>query len=262
MSKFIQGLGYGVIGLFILFILAPILIIIPVSFGENMFQFPPAGFSVELYQQLLQDDSIISSVWLSFYIGIVSMIVACLIGLLAALGITKGNFPFKGVFESFFLGPLIVPFVTTGIGFLIFFIPLNLTDSPVGIIIAHSVIISPYVVRICIATLRQLDGVLEEAAIVHGASSWYLFRTVVLPQVSPALIAGGLLAFLVSIDEYTVTVFLAQADTITLPIRIFQYVTMDINPVVTALSSVSVILSFILIIVLEKKLKIHKYLEL
>ena len=261
MSKLLKGLGYVIIGLFILFILAPILIIIPVSFGDNMFQFPPSGFSFDLYQQFIQDEMILSSIGLSLYIGLLSTLIACLVGLFAALGISKGYFPFKGVLETFFLGPLIVPFVTTGIGFLIFFVPLNLIDSPVSIVIAHSIVISPYVVRICLATLRQLEGVLEEAAIVHGASPWYAFRTVILPQMLPALIAGGFLAFLVSMDEYTVTVFLAQANTITLPIRIFQYVTMDINPVVTALSSISVVISLVLIAILEKKLKIHRYLE-
>jgi len=247
----------------VLFILGPVLIIIPQSFsGGDMFSFPPAEFSLAQYQKLLQDERILASLWLSLSIGAASTVLAGLIGLCAALGIVKGNLPAKNLLESLFLGPLIVPLVTTGIGFLILFVPLGLVGSPLGIVLAHTVVISPYVVRILIATLRHFNPVQEEAAIVHGANSWYAFRTVVLPQLLPALLSGAILAFLVSLDEYTVTVFLAQADTVTIPIRIYQYVSLDINPVVTALASLTVILSFGLIVLLEKRFKIHKYLEM
>lgn len=246
-----------------LFILGPILIIIPASFGgSGLFSFPPSSYTLKHYQALLADGRILSSLWLSIYVGIFSTIVASLVGVLAAMGIVKGKLPFKELLESFFLGPLIVPLVTTGIGFLIIFVPLGIVGSPLAIILAHSVIISPYVVRILIATLRHFDHVQEEAAIVHGASNWYSFRTVVFPQLVPALISGAMLAFLVSFDEFTVTIFLAQADTVTIPIRIYQYVTMDINPVVTALASVTVIISLALIIFLEKRFKVHRFLEM
>ncbi|UFJ41846.1 ABC transporter permease [Brevibacillus humidisoli] len=258
-----RGLVYLYILAVVLFILGPVLIIIPQSFsGGDMFSFPPDDFTWKQYEALAEDERIHSSLWLSLSIGAASTCLAGLIGLCAALGIVKGNLPGKNLLESLFLGPLIVPLVTTGIGFLIIFVPLGLVGSPLGIVLAHSIIISPYVVRILIATLRHFDHVQEEAAIVHGADSWYAFRTVVLPQLLPALISGAILAFLVSLDEYTVTIFLAQADTVTIPIRIYQYVAMDINPVVTALASVTVIVSFVLIVLLEKRFKIHKYLEM
>lgn len=254
---------YAVTIILVIFIMAPIIVIIPASFGAgSMFNFPPKEWSFVNYVALANDSRMLSSVWLSLYVGVLSVIIACLIGVLSALGIVKGKLPFKNFLESLFLGPLIVPFVTTGIGLLIFYVSIGLVGTPISIILAHSVIISPYVVRIAIASLRHSDSSLEEAAIVHGASSWYTFKTVIFPQLRPAIVSGGILAFLVSIDEYTVTIFLSQADTITLPIRIFQYVTLDINPVVTALSSITVILSFLLVIIMEKKFKIHQYLDM
>jgi putative spermidine/putrescine transport system permease protein len=260
--KWGKWITYVYVTLIILFMIGPLFMIFVVSFSEtNMFQFPPKGFSLQNYMNLFQDDRIISSMWLSFVIGLASTLIACLVGLLAGLGIVRGKLPWKGFLESLFLGPLIIPLVTTGIGFLIIFVPLGLTGSPIAIILAHSVIISPYVVRILIASLRQFDPLQEEAAIIHGASPWYTFHTVVLPQLSPALISGAILSFLVSLDEYTVTVFLSQANTITLPIRIYQFVAVDINPLVTALASIMVIAAFIIIAVLEKRLKIHKYLS-
>jgi putative spermidine/putrescine transport system permease protein len=121
-------------------------------------------------------------------------------------------------------------------------------------------VISPYIIRILIASMRQFDAIQEEAAIVHGASSRYTFFTIVLPQLLPALISGAILSFLVSLDEYTVTVFLTQSENITLPLRIYQFVSVDINPIVTALATIMVILAFVLISILEKRLQIHKYL--
>lgn len=263
MSNRSKYVWYIITTILVIFILAPIIVIIPASFGAgSMFLFPPKEWSLSNYIALANDNRMLSSVWLSLYVGVISVIIACSIGTLSALGIVKGKLPFKNFLESLFLGPLIVPFVTTGIGLLIFYVSIGLVGSPISIILAHSVIIAPYVVRIAIANMKHFDAALEEAAIVHGASSWYSFKTVIFPQLRPAIISGGILAFLVSLDEYTVTIFLSQADTITLPIRIFQYVTLDINPVVTALSSITVILSFILVIFMEKKFKIHQYLDM
>lgn len=255
--------SYIFIGLIILFILVPVLIIIPASFGNSgLFVFPPTELTFKHYLNLVQDEKLLQSILLSLYIGLVSTLLAGVVGVCAALGIVKGRLPFKGMLESFFLGPLIVPLVTTGIGFLIIIVPLGILGSPLSLILAHSIVISPYIVRIAIANLRYADPALEEAAIVHGASVPYAFWTVVFPQMLPSLIAGSILSFLVSLDEFTVTIFLIRADTVTLPIRIYQYVTLDINPIVTAVGSVMVILSFIVVIFLEKKFKIHRYLEL
>jgi ABC-type spermidine/putrescine transport system permease subunit II len=261
LAKVGKGITYMYVTIILLFILAPLVMIVLVSFNPtNMFQFPPDAFSFENYTQLFQDERILSSIGLSVFIGLVSTVIASLIGLFAAVGLVRGKLPGKNLLESLFLGPLIVPLVTTGIGFLLIFVPLGLAGSPTAIILAHSVVISPYIIRILIASMRQSDPVQEEAAIVHGASPWYAFSTIVFPQLFPALLSGAILSFLVSLDEYTVTVFLTQAETITLPIQIYQLVSVDINPVVTALASVMVILAFVLITILEKRLQIHKYL--
>lgn len=261
-KKWASFWGYLYAVLLILFILAPFLIILPVSFGTDMFQFPPQQWTGEHYQTLLHEGRIFQSLGLSLMVGLLATLIASMAGLCAGLGVSKGRLPGKGFWESFFLGPLIVPMVTTGIGFLIFFQTLGMTGSLFSLVLAHSVIIFPYVVRITIAALRQFDPTLEEAALIHGAKPWYAFVTVVLPQLTPSLIAGALLAFLVSLDEYTVTVFLAQAESITLPIRIYQFVSNDINPVVTALASFMVVLSFIMLAFLERRFHIHRYLEL
>lgn len=261
LTKVGKAFTFICISLILIFILAPLLMILFVSFNPtNMFQFPPDAFSLDNYIQLFQDDRILSSIGLSLLIGLVATVIASLIGICAAVGMVRGRLPGKNILESLFLGPLIVPLVTTGIGFLLIFVPLGIVGSPVAIILAHSVVIAPYMIRILIASMRQFDSIQEEAAIVHGATPWYTFSTIVLPQLLPALSSGAILSFLVSLDEYTVTVFLSQAETVTLPLRIYQFVSVDINPIVTALASVMVVLAFVLIMILEKRLKIHKYL--
>lgn len=252
---------YLYIGLIFLFIIAPIFVIIPASFaGSNMFHFPPEELTLKHYIALFHNEALLESIWVTLYIGITSTLLASFIGICAALGIVKGHLPFKSGLESFFLGPLIVPLVTSGIGFLMLFVPLGLLGSPLALILAHSIIIAPYVVRIACASLRHSDPTLEEAAIVHGANTWLIFRCVIFPQMRASLIAGALLAFLVSMDEYTVTVFLVQVHYVTLPIRIFQYVMLDINPVVTALASIFIAVTLVLVWVLEKRFNIHRYL--
>lgn len=258
-----DALYYILTALIMVFMLVPVLMIIPASFaGSNMFSFPPDGFTLQHYVALFNDRLLLESVGTTLYIGVASTVLATAVGVLAALGIVKGNLPGREFLESFFLGPLIVPLVTTGIGFLIFFVPLGLLGTSPAIILAHSIIISPYVVRIACASLRHSDPLLEEAAIVHGAGAWDVFRTVIFPQMRPSLISGALLAFLVSMDEYTVTVFLVQVDLVTMPIRIFQYIMLDINPVVTALASVAIIITGTFVVLLEKRYNIHRYLAL
>jgi ABC-type spermidine/putrescine transport system permease subunit II len=245
-----------------IFIFIPFIAIIPSSFAKsNMFSFPPENLSIEHYKNLFQDGQLWSSALLSLIIASISTILACTVGVMAALGIVKGNLPFKGMLESLFMGPLIIPLVTIGISFLIFFSIFNIQGSLLSIILAHSIVISPYIVRMACANLRQSDPVLEEAAIVHGASPLYMLRTVILPGMMPSIISGGIMAFLISMDEYTVTVFLAQTDTVTLPIRIYQYVTIDINPIITSFASIIIVFSFLFMIFLENKFKIHKYIE-
>src|SRR5690606_3142611 len=158
---------------------------------------------------------------------------------------------------NLFLGPLVLPLILTGLAMLMFFSSLGWIGSTRAIILAHIVLTAPYAVRTVLASLAGLDPTLEEAAWVHGASPWYAFKTAVFPQIRPGLVAGGLFAFLVSLDEYTVTVFLTGPGLVTLPIRIFQYITLHVDPTVSALASVMVVVSAVLVIAAERKLGLH-----
>lgn len=245
-----------------LFLLMPLLMILPASFSPDLdFRFPPATWSLDTYRALWADERLLGSLGLSLRIAVLASLLSGVIGGAAALGIARRAVPMPSFWEGLFLGPITVPFVVTGLGLLLLFAGWGTVGALWTIVIAHVVVSLPYVVRATLASLRMANPALEEAAWVHGASPWYAFRTVVLPQMRPGLIAGMLFSFFVSLDEFTVTVFLSSADTVTLPIRIYQYVALDINPTVVALRSLLVVVSAALIMTLDRRLHLHRYLE-
>lgn len=245
------------------FILAPIVIIIPASFADGAaFVFPPRGLTTAWYVRLLRDPQLGGSLLVSLGIGLAAAAGAVVLGAAIGLGIERGRIPGRALWLNLFLGPLVLPLILTGLAMLMFFSSLGWIGSTRAIILAHIVLTAPYAVRTVLASLAGLDPTLEEAAWVHGASPWYAFKTAVFPQIRPGLVAGGLFAFLVSLDEYTVTVFLTGPGLVTLPIRIFQYITLHVDPTVSALASVMVVVSAVLVIAAERKLGLHRYLEL
>lgn len=255
-------LGAVAATLIYLLLLMPLLMILPASFSPDLdFRFPPATWSLDTYRALWSDGRLLGSLGLSLQIAILSSLLATFIGGAAALGIARRAVPMPSLWEGLFLGPITVPFVVTGLGLLLLFAGWGAVGARWTIVSAHVVVSLPYVVRATLASLRMANPTLEEAAWVHGASPWYAFRTVVFPQMRPGLIAGMLFSFFVSLDEFTVTVFLSSVDTVTLPIRIYQYVALDINPTVVALSSLLVVASAVLIMMLDRRLHLHRYLE-
>lgn len=249
-------------GLMYLFILAPILIILPASFAAGRaFAFPPSDWTLQWYQRLFNDGRLLSSVLFSLRIGLGAALGAVLVGGTAALGLERGRIPGKDILANLLLGPLVLPLVVTALALLLFFSQLGLVARPLGILIAHTVLTVPYVMRTTLASLRSFDPDLEEAAWVHGAHPVRAFWTVVLPQIRPGLVAGGIFAFLVSLDEFTVTIFLSGPGVVTMPIRIYQYIVLHVDPTVSALTSALVIVSAVVLVAAEKAFKLHKYLE-
>lgn len=245
-----------------LFLLLPLIAVLPASFSRSMdFTFPPHAWSLHWYQALLGDTRLQHSLWLSLGIALATAVLASAVGTAAALGIARKSLPLADLWESLFMGPLIVPFVVTGLALLLLFVRASVAGQAWTIVAGHITLTLPYVMRSTLASLRMSDADLEEAARVHGATPWYAFRTVVLPQLRPGMVAGAILAFLISMDEFTVTIFLASPETVTLPIRIYQYVALDINPTVMALSSVLIVVSMAAIALLDRRLAFHRYLE-
>lgn len=244
----------------LIFLLMPSLIVIPMSFGgENELYFPPRQFSFYLYEQYFTESTwmqvtaqsvLVAAVWATFSIAFGSM---------TAYGISRSNFPGKKILTFLILSPMFVPLVVVALGMYIYFASIGIQGSTFGLIVAHIVYITPFVVVMLLATLRDVDPVLEQAAQTMGASRFYTFRTVTLPLMKNGLISSGLFAMLLSFDELILAVFLTGISTRTLPVRMYDSIIVEISPVLAAISTLLTLLALIvgLIVVIGQSRKMR-----
>lgn len=247
------GVLYAFCGLMLLFLVAPIAIIIAVSFSDAAFvYFPPPGWSLRWYSALLHVEGFVESFLLSLRLAALVTVLAVVLGTAASLGLTRYRFAGRELLNTFLMSPLIFPSIITGIALLQFSSTLGLTSGSFMLTVGHTIITLPYVVRNVTASLQSLRGNLEEAARVLGASGWQAFYRITLPLIKPGLVAGGVFAFIISFDNYTISMWLKSAESMPLPLRIFFLVENVMNPSVAAVSSSMIVLSVVLIIVTEK----------
>jgi putative spermidine/putrescine transport system permease protein len=225
--------------LVLLFILTPIVIIVLLSFSSARYlQFPPPGFSLQWYEAFMHDSRWMTSLWLSLRVSLMCTGLSLVLGVLAAIVLVRDNFPGKTAVYVIILSPLIVPGIIIAIAVFFLFSRLHMIGSPVAMALGQTVLTLPLVVIIVSATLQGFDQRLEQAAIILGASPIRAFFHVTLPIISPAVISSALFAFLASFDELLVPLLLADPTTMTLPVRIWASVIMQIDPTITAVSSV------------------------
>jgi spermidine/putrescine transport system permease protein len=227
-----------------LFLFAPILIVMISSFDTaHIITFPLSGFTLRWYQELLEDEVLIRSFFLSVRVGIISALVTAIIGTLAAFGLVRHDFPGKSLFRAALFSPMIVPEVITGVAVLSFFTLLHLPKKFFLLIAGHTMLALPFVVSIVSARLYGFDRSLEEAALNLGANEFRTFWEITLPLIAPGILAGMLIAFTVSFDDFTASLFWTSLGNQTLPIKIFSMLRFDVTPEVNAIGTIIVIFS-------------------
>jgi len=238
--------------LVLLFLLAPILAIVPLSFSSgNFLTYPLPGYSLRWYEELLTSEKWIPALRNSMIIGVSSTILSTALGTLAAMGLNRAQFAFKPLVMGLLLSPMIVPMVITAIGVYFFFAPLGLTNSYTGLILAHTALAAPFVVITVSATLAHFDGNMSRAAASLGASPTLAFFRVVLPLIMPGVFSGALFAFATSFDEVVVALMIAGPEQRTLPREMFSGIRESINPTITAVATVLICTSILLLSCLE-----------
>ncbi len=238
--------------LVLFFLMAPILAIIPLSFNEGQFlTYPLQGFSLKWYADFLTDEAWIRSLKNSLIIGVVSTLLATVLGTLASLGLVRARFRGKGFLMAVLLSPMIVPLVITAVGFYLFFAPYGLTASYTGLILAHTALAAPFVVITVSATLQGFDMNLARAAAGLGANPVTVFRRVILPLIAPGVASGALFAFATSFDEVVVVLLVAGPEQRTLPREMFSGIRENISPTITAVATVLIVFSTLLLLSLE-----------
>jgi putative spermidine/putrescine transport system permease protein len=248
--KFFSGkwLLYLLCAIIFLFLILPIFVIIPISFSSARFlQFPPQGFSLQWYADYFGSRNWISATLLSFKVGILTMLCATFFGTLASLALVRGNFKGKKLIYGLLLSPLIIPFIIVGVALYYFFSKLHLIGSMWGLVIAHTCLALPFVVVNVTATLQGFDVTLERAALSLGASRLMTFIKVTFPLIRPGVITGALFAFITSFDEVVIAIFISGSRTVTLPKQMWDGIRVSINPTISAVASLLIIFSVLLL---------------
>ena len=265
--------------LIFLFLIAPILIIIPLSFNaepyftftDKMLAFEAEGYSMRWYDLLLtfpnidpealRDGSWWAQVWQeaqwiqvaknSIIIGFFSTLLATTLGTIAALGLSRPEMPYRRAIMAILISPMIVPIIITATGLFFFYSSTKLANTYPGVILAHATLGIPFVIITVTATLSGFDHSLTRAAASLGASSSYIFFKVTMPLILPGVISGALFAFVTSFDEVVVVLFVADFDQQTIPRQMWNGIREQISPAILAVATILVIISVLLLATIE-----------
>ncbi|MEQ4618947.1 MAG: ABC transporter permease [Corticimicrobacter sp.] len=239
--------------LFILFIVAPLLVVIAVSFTDKGYiSMPSDGLSLRWFRAILDANELIQAFWFSFWLGLVSASVAIVLAVPAALAMERYRFPGRGTLMGFFLSPLMIPQVVLGVAFLRFFNLAGMSGSFFWLAMTHVIVVMPYALRLVLSAATGMDRDAERAALSLGASRWTAARRIVLPMILPGIVGGWLLSFIQSFDELTMTIFVATPGTMTLPVAMYNHIANTIDPLVASVSTVLIVGTLILMVLLDR----------
>jgi putative spermidine/putrescine transport system permease protein len=244
---------YSATGAVMLFLLAPLLVAIAISVSNGPFaSFPPRGFTLRWYGHVLTDPDFLSAAGLSLGLAFAATAGALLLGIPAALALERGAIPGSAALQSLLLSPLVFPVLITGLALLQFYATLGMRDAVWNLFFAHTLITLPYVVRTVSASLRLVDRSLEEAARTLGADPWRTFRRVTVPQIASGVAAGALFAFMVSLDNYPISLWLADARAVPVPIYLVQRMQDVFDPSIAAMASLMILVGAAAVVGLER----------
>lgn len=242
----------GLNALVLLFLMVPVLAIIPLSLSDSTFlAYPMQGLSLRWYQNLIGSEEWLRAARNSFIVAPLATLLATVLGTLAAVGLNKADFPGKGVLMAVLIAPMVVPVVVVGVGVYLLFAQIGLTDTYTGLVLVHAALGAPFVVTTVSATLQGFNHNLVRASLSMGAPPLTTFFRVTLPVIAPGLISGALFAFATSFDEVVITKFLAGPGQATLPHQMFTGIRENISPTIAALATILIVFSTCLLLTLE-----------
>lgn len=253
-----------IIGILVfLFLLAPLVVIILASFSPTVLvTFPPKGFSLEWYANIFgASTNFVSGFVNSVAVAAVATAIDIVLGVTAAISVSRYSFRGRQGLVAFFTSPMYVPSITFGFVLLQVFSAMGTIPAQYRILLGHTVIILPYIVRNTLSVLAGFNWTLEDAAAGLGANPLQTFLKVTLPLIKPGVIAGALLSFLYSFDEAVLSSLLSSPKFVTLPIRIMNYMEFSFDPTLAAISTVLILLSLVTIVLLERFLGLDMFLN-
>lgn len=240
------------VGSVMVFLYAPLVVLMIFSFNDSKRNVVWRGFTTKYYEKALGNDQLVEALINSLTIAALATLASLVLGTLAAVLLWRFRFPWKGAIDGTISLPIIVPEICLGVAFLMFFAAVGWPTDLVwpfnlgAITIAHITFCFPFVTMVVRSRLASFNREQEEAAKDLGASEGQVFRDVLIPHIKPALVAGALLSFTLSLDDFVITYFTSGPDTITFPVKVYSMVRFSVTPEVNAASTLLIILTVIL----------------
>ena len=231
------------------FLYAPLVIVVAYSFNDSRLNAQWVGFTLDWYRKLFTNEEMLSAAWNSLIIGLTASAISTVLGTMAGYAMHRYK---TRVLPVLVLAPIAIPEILMGVSLLIFFVIINLTLGLWSIALAHIAFCIGFVAIVVRARLAGMDDSLVEAARDLGATPFKAFRLVTLPLIMPGVIAGALMAFTLSIDDFVITFFTAGADAVTLPLKIYTMVKTSVTPEVNAVSTLLMLLTLLLIVIASR----------
>lgn len=257
-----RGLFTALILAICVFIIAPIAVVLVASVSTTPFlTFPPKGFTLRWFSEIVVLDMHVEAFRFSFVIAVFSTILSVAIAVVVALGMRRAEFPGKAALQSFFLSPIIIPELALALGLLQYFSQIGVIKGMVPLVLAHAVVCAPYAIRTIQAAATSINDDLHDCAMSLGARSTHVFRDITVPLIRPGLVAGAVMAFVVSFDNVTISLFLASPGSTPLPALLYnQAAESGLNTSLAAISALLVIFMLIIMALVERFIGLEKFL--
>jgi putative spermidine/putrescine transport system permease protein len=245
--------------LVLIFLISPLIIIVPLSFNvepyfsftDGMLALDPDAYSFRWYEEFLSSERWMNAIQNTFIVALFSTTLSMILGTLAALGLSRSELPYKGFIMALLISPMIIPLIIAAAGMFFFYSWIGVSQSYLGLILAHTALGTPFVVITVTATLSGFDQNLVKAAESLGATPTYAFFKVTVPLIMTGVISGGLFALMTSVDEVVVALFIAGAEQRTIPMQMWSGIREQISPTILAVATILVGMSILLLATVE-----------
>lgn len=231
-------------------LVVPVLIVIPLSFAKQpSFVFPPKELGFNNYVKFFTDSSWVVSLSVSVRLALIVAVISTVLGVLASFGLTRGKYRGKSAMQAILLLPIVTPGIVVAIAVYAFFIKLQMVGSWPAFILAHTLIAMPFVIVTVSSALATFDRRLERAAASLGANSLKTMLRVTIPVIMPGILSGAVFAFVTSFDEVVIALFIQSPTLHTLPTKMWQSITSEIDPTIAAASTLLIVVTTVLILI-------------
>lgn len=238
--------------LFFGFLLAPLVILIAVSFNPTAMVFPPQGFTLKWYGTILQKPDFLAAAWASTALAVMTALLSTGLGVLAAIGLQRHRGASRALVSTLLMSPLFIPAVIVALALFQIIFTMGIVNNVWTLLAAHVVVTIPYPVRNVLAQIEGFDVRLEEAALSVGATPRQALWRVTLPLLKASIIPSLIIVFVLSWNNYTVSVFLANKDWTTLPLQLRAYLQYEYEPFVAAMSTILIVASIVLLVIVDR----------